>query len=64
MKETAMVVTDSFYTVCYKQFFFILIMNSEILTNHCKVSCQSLFKIGILERKSFRKLDSFFTVIV
>lgn len=53
-----------FYTVCHKQlFFFILIMNSEILTNHSNVNRQSLFKTGILEHKSFNKQGKFFTAI-
>lgn len=61
MKETAMVVTFSFHTVCYKQCFFS--HSSQILTDHSKVSCQSLFKIGILECKSFSQQGKFFTVI-
>lgn len=64
MKETAMVIIDSFHTVGYKEWvFLILITNSDILTNHSKVSCQSLFKSGILECKSFNKKNKFFIVI-
>lgn len=64
MKETALVIIDSLHTVCYAQWvFLILITNSEILTNHSKVSCLSLLKIGILECKSFNKKNKFFIVI-
>lgn len=44
-------------------FFLMLMTNPEILTNHSKVSCQSLLKIGILECKSFNKKNKFFIVI-